>query len=52
MAAGVQMSAYFSPPCARSNTRIFGAGPNAFAFSLGQNQPAIGPAVIYEFDFS
>jgi hypothetical protein len=35
----------------RPITHIFMAGPNAFAFFLGQNQPAIGPAVIYEFDF-
>jgi hypothetical protein len=32
-------------------THIFIAGPNAFAFFLGQNQPAIGPVVIYEWDF-
>ena len=27
------------------------SGPNGFAFFLGQNQTAIGPVVIYEFDF-
>jgi hypothetical protein len=27
------------------------AGPNAFAFFLGQNQPAMGPVIVYEFDF-
>lgn len=30
---------------------LFIAGPNAFAFFLGQNQPAIGPVTVYEFDF-
>lgn len=30
---------------------LFIAGPNAFAFFLGQNQPAIGPVTIYEWDF-
>ena len=29
---------------------LFIAGPNAFAF-LGQNQPAIGPVIVYEWDF-
>jgi hypothetical protein len=32
-------------------THIFIAGPNAFAFFLGQNQPAIGSVVVYEWDF-
>jgi CBASS immunity sensor of nucleotide second messenger signals len=27
------------------------AGPNAFAFFLGQNQPAMGLVIVYEFDF-
>lgn len=35
----------------RPTTHLFIAGPNAFAFFLGQNQPAIGPAIIYEWDF-
>ena len=35
----------------RPTTHIFVAGPNAFAFFFGQNQPAIGPVIIYEFDF-
>ena len=30
---------------------LFIAGPNAFAFFLGQNQPAIGPVTLYEWDF-
>jgi hypothetical protein len=30
---------------------LFIAGPNAFAFFLGQNQPAIGPMSVYEWDF-
>jgi hypothetical protein len=30
---------------------IFIAGPNAFAFFLGQHQQAIGPAAVYEWDF-
>lgn len=30
---------------------LFIAGPNAFAFFLGQNQPAFGPATLYEWDF-
>ncbi|GJL53115.1 MAG: hypothetical protein NPIRA02_02470 [Nitrospirales bacterium] len=32
-------------------THIFIAGPNAFTFSLGQHQHAIGPVTIYEWDF-
>ncbi len=36
---------------AKPVTHIFIAAPNAFAFFLGQNQPAIGPTVIYEWDF-
>ena len=30
---------------------LFIAGPNAFAFFLGQNQPAFGPVTLYEWDF-
>jgi hypothetical protein len=30
---------------------LFIAGPNAFAFFLGQNQPAIGMVTVYEWDF-
>lgn len=30
---------------------LFIAGPNAFAFFLGQSQAAIGPVSIYEWDF-
>lgn len=30
---------------------IFIAGPNAFTFFLGQQQKAIGPAALYEWDF-
>jgi len=36
---------------ARPVTHLFIAGPNAFALLLGQNQPAIGPVVVYEWDF-
>jgi hypothetical protein len=32
-------------------SHIFIAALNAFAFFLGQNQPAIGPVIIYEWDF-
>ena len=32
-------------------THIFLAGPNGFAFFLGQNQKAIGSVSIYEWDF-
>jgi hypothetical protein len=32
-------------------THIFLAGPNGFAFFLGQHQKAIGPVSIYEWDF-
>lgn len=32
-------------------THVFIAGPNGFAFFLGQNHAAIGPCVIYEWDF-
>jgi hypothetical protein len=35
----------------RSATHIFFACPNAFAFFLSQKQPAIGPAIVYEWDF-
>ncbi|MDT3683695.1 MAG: SAVED domain-containing protein [Pseudorhodoplanes sp.] len=35
----------------RPSTHLFIAGPNAFAFFLGQNQPAIGPVTVYEWDF-
>ena len=35
----------------RSHTHVFLAGPNGFAFYLGQHQQAIGPATGYEFDF-
>lgn len=35
----------------KSIAHVFIAGPNAFAFFLGQNQPAIGPIIIYEWDF-
>lgn len=34
-----------------SHTHIFIAAPNAFAFFLGQQQQAIGPCTIYEWDF-
>ena len=30
---------------------VFIAGPNGFAFFLGQHQQAIGPAAVYEWDF-
>jgi hypothetical protein len=30
---------------------IFAACPNALLFFLGQHHQAIGPAVVYEFDF-
>ncbi|MEX2376323.1 MAG: SAVED domain-containing protein [Dehalococcoidia bacterium] len=33
-----------------SRVHVFIAGPNGFAFVLGQ-QPAIGPAAVYEWDF-
>lgn len=33
-------------------THIFIVGPNSFAFYLGQHADAMGPCVIYEFDFS
>jgi len=35
----------------RPKVHIFIAGPNGFAFFLGQNQAAIGPVAIYEWDF-
>jgi len=31
---------------------VFIAGPNAFAFFLGQQQQALGPVAIYEWDFN
>ena len=34
-----------------SPVHVFIAGPNGFAFFLGQHQQAIGPAAIYEWDF-
>jgi len=30
---------------------LFIAAPNGFSFFLGQNQPALGPCIVYEFDF-
>ncbi|MFZ2998839.1 MAG: SAVED domain-containing protein [Undibacterium umbellatum] len=30
---------------------IFVAGPNSFTFYLGQNREALGPCILYEFDF-
>ena len=35
----------------RRHTHIFMAGPNSFAFFLGQHQNAVGPVSIYEWDF-
>jgi hypothetical protein len=35
----------------RRSTHIFIAGPNAFAFFLGQHHVALGPAAVYEWDF-
>jgi hypothetical protein len=35
----------------RSTMHIFYAGPNAFAFLLGQKEPALGRVVVYEWDF-
>lgn len=35
----------------RQRTHFFIAGPNAFAFLLGQNQSAIGATTVYEWDF-
>jgi len=34
-----------------STVHLFVAGPNAFAFFLGQHQLAMGPMCLYEFDF-
>lgn len=34
-----------------SPVHVFIAGPNSFAFFLGQHQQAIGPTAIYEWDF-
>ena len=33
------------------HVHVFIAGPNGFTFFLGQFQPAIGPATLYEWDF-
>jgi SMODS-associated and fused to various effectors sensor domain len=33
------------------STHIFIAGPNAFAFFLGQHHVALGPCAVYEWDF-
>ena len=35
----------------RNRVHIFIAGPNGFAFFLGQHQKTIGPCSIYEWDF-
>ncbi len=35
----------------RTHLHLFAAGPGAFAFFLGQRQVAMGPVVLYEFDF-
>lgn len=38
-------------PKTRKPVHFFIAGPNAFAFFLGQLQPAMGPVCVYEWDF-
>jgi len=38
-------------PNTRKPVHFFIAGPNAFAFFLGQVQSAMGPAAVYEWDF-
>ena len=35
----------------RGNMHLFVAGPGAFTFYLGQQQPAMGPTTLYEYDF-
>jgi SMODS-associated and fused to various effectors sensor domain len=47
--AKIREEAFAGDP--RPTSHIFYAGPNAFAFLLGQKQPALGPVVIYEWDF-
>ncbi len=46
---------YLQPHCSSrklvSPVHVFIAGPNGFAFFLGQHQQAIGPTSIYEWDF-
>lgn len=46
-----RMRASSGPGTQRPTGHLFISGPNAFAFFLGQNQPALGSTVIYEWDF-
>ncbi|CAD2246686.1 SAVED domain-containing protein [Xanthomonas arboricola] len=39
------------PAAVDSTVHLFVAGPNAFAFFLGQQRHAMGPMCLYEFDF-
>lgn len=34
-----------------ATVHLFAACPNSFLYYLGQNHPAIGPLIVYEFDF-
>ena len=47
LVAAIRASATANP----RRVHLFVAGPNAFAFFLGQSQPAIGPVTVYEWDF-
>jgi hypothetical protein len=46
-----RLRAMARPGTPRPTTHLFIAGPNAFAFFLGQNQPAMRPVIVYEWDF-
>ncbi|UIJ85269.1 SAVED domain-containing protein [Rhizobium leguminosarum] len=35
-----------------AKTHVFVSGPNAFSFFLGQHRQAMGPCMLYEYDFS
>ncbi|MEX2124962.1 MAG: SAVED domain-containing protein [Woeseia sp.] len=50
-AATRQMQSFRNGQPGSQRVHIFIAGPNGFTFFLGQHQQAIGPCVLYEWDF-
>ena len=50
-AAARQVQSIWNGQPGSQRVHIFIAGPNGFTFFLGQHQQAIGPCVLYEWDF-
>jgi hypothetical protein len=50
-AVTARLRATHRPDDGQRTTHLFMAGPNAFAFFLGQHHVALGPAAVYEWDF-